>query len=115
VTTPYEFGKEAEAQAVDYLVSLGYTIITRRFRTRRGEIDLVALEEDQLIFVEVKARRGRDHVPEEAITRSKLEALNRAAHSYLEFIGEPERGYRLDLIAIDARGLRHYRDLFEDA
>ena len=108
----HEFGREAEQQGVEFLLGLGYTIVTRRFRSRRGEIDLVALDGDLLVFVEVKARRSQDRRPEESLSTQKLNALTRAAHAYLDYIEEPDRGFRLDLIAIDREGLRHHLDLF---
>ena len=108
----HAFGLEAENQAVKFLVDLGYTMITRRFRVPRGEIDLVLLDGDLLVFAEVKARHGKNRPPEEALSKKKLEAMARAAHGYLAFIEEPRRAFRFDWIAIDDEGLRHYQDVF---
>ena len=112
-SSAYTFGIEAEKRAARYLAELGYTVLFRRYRTRNGEIDIVALDGEQLVFVEVKARLHPKSEPESAIGTKKIAALVRAAHAYLHAIGEPERGFRLDIIAIHGNQLRHIKDLFE--
>jgi putative endonuclease len=104
-------GRTAEATAADYLASLGYTIVTRRYKSRRGELDLVALDGDTLVFVEVKHRRAEGFVPEESMGRQKIDALVGAMHAYVEEMEVQERETRLDLVAVDEDGLRHYRDI----
>lgn len=104
-------GRESEDRAAEYLVSQGFTIVTRRAANRFGEIDLVALEDDVLVFVEVKQRLAEGYVPEEALGPGKAATLKRAAQRYLDEMGEPERAFRFDLIAIDRDGLRHHRDV----
>lgn len=102
-----ELGAEAEDQAAQHLLSLGYTLITRRYSARGGELDVVALDGDVIVFVEVKARRdGR--APEESITPTKAARLRRAARAYLQEAGTPEHPHRFDVIAIDREGLRHH-------
>ncbi len=108
----YKFGIESEERAVQFFLSLGYTIITRRFRVPRGELDLVALDGDLLVFAEVKARHGTSRPPEEALSQRKLQAMSRAANGYLAYIEEPDRAFRFDWVAIDDDGLRHYQDVF---
>lgn len=89
------------------MLSLGYTLITRRFAVRGGELDVVALDGEMLVFVEVKARRdGR--FPEESITAAKAARLRRAARTYLREVGNLSHPYRFDVIAIDQAGLRHH-------
>ena len=104
-------GRAAEDRAADYLREQGFTIVTRRYKARHGELDLVALEGDLLVFVEVKARNAPGYVPEESIGDSKRRALYRAGQQYLAEVGEQEREVRFDLIAIDQSGLRHHRDI----
>ena len=104
-------GREAEDRAADFLVSQGYTLVTRRHKTRRGELDIVALDGDILVFVEVKFRRAPGYSPEESLSRSKIESLRIAINLYLyEMEISPSR-VRLDLIAIDSSGVRHHQDL----
>ncbi|MFN3684854.1 MAG: YraN family protein [Fimbriimonadaceae bacterium] len=101
-------GARGEALAAEHLRALGYTIVTRNFRSRRGEIDLVALDGDLLVFVEVKLRASTAHRPEEAVDGVKTRRLLAAAEDYLAQIGEPNRRTRFDLVAIDPEGVRHY-------
>lgn len=100
-------GRTAEDQAANYLLGLGYTIITRNYRIRGGEIDLIALEEDELVFVEVRWRT--DDFGEESIGPKKAEALRRTIQSYLHTMDET-RSFRCDLIAVSPAELRHHRD-----
>lgn len=110
----HEFGRDAERTARRYLQSIGYTIVLQRYRVPRGEIDLIALDGDQLVLVEVKARRHVLAQPELSVGAKKRAAIVRAAHAYLNEIGEPERGFRLDVIAIAGEEIRHVQDLFAD-
>lgn len=103
-------GTQAEDQAAQYLLSLGYTLITRRFKTRHGEIDLVALDGETLVFVEVKYR-ARDTVsPEESVTDLKSARFQSAVAEYFSKTDQPPMPARYDLIAIDQTGLRHHKN-----
>jgi putative endonuclease len=106
-------GQEAEDQAAAYLLAQGYTIVTRRYKGRGGEIDLIALDDDILVFVEVKMRRSAVYAADEAVGPEKLRRLSRAAASYQAAMGEESRRVRFDLIAIDASGIRHFPAAFE--
>ena len=103
-------GTIAEDAAAEYLLEQGFTIVTRRWKTRRGELDLIALEGELLVFVEVKYRLAPGYRPEDSVGTEKRSALYRAGQAYLHEIGEPERACRFDLIAMDAEGIRHYRE-----
>ncbi len=105
-------GADAEDRAADYLIEKGYTIVTRRWSTRGGELDLIALDEDMLVFVEVKARSGRWSTPEEAISEVKVQRFIGAVRAYCSATDQTERPVRYDVIAIDEKGLRHYEDAF---
>src|SRR6185437_3918670 len=76
-------GDRGERAAARYLRSKGLRIITRGYRTRLGEIDLIARDGDTLVFVEVKSRRRG--VPAEAVTLAKQRRLTLAA---LQFLAE---------------------------
>lgn len=56
--TAYEFGKVSENDAEKYLSDYGYRIIERNYRSRFGEIDIIAMDGDITVFIEVKARRN---------------------------------------------------------
>lgn len=107
-----KLGAEAEDRAADFLIEKGYTIVTRRWSARHGEIDLIALDEDELVFVEVKTRSGRWSSPEEAITPVKIERFLAAVNAYCLETGQTERPVRYDVITIDDQGVRHYKDAF---
>jgi putative endonuclease len=77
-------GRTGERLAAEALLSKGYSILERNFRCRQGEIDLVAEDEQDIIFVEVKARRGISFgLPEDALTLRKRRKLLEVASYYL--------------------------------
>lgn len=105
-------GQHAEDLAAEFLLAKGYTLITRRHHAAHQEIDLIALDGDVLVFVEVKQRSRAGGFAEFALTPRKQAHLIRAARHYLMEIGDGERTYRFDLIAIDPSGIRHYEAAF---
>lgn len=94
-------GKRGEDIAAEFLKKKGFKIIDRNFRIRGGEIDIVALENDTLVFVEVKTRTSeRFGSALEAITPWKLRALIKTAEFYkLKHRGLPD-AMRIDAVAI---------------
>jgi putative endonuclease len=106
-------GRRAEDRASEYLKKKGYTILGRNFRGGGGEIDLVALEGEVVVFVEVRYRRkGVWETPEESISPQKQRRLWQAAEYYLaEVLGEAKPA-RFDVIAIKGEEILHYRDAF---
>ena len=94
-------GKWGETLAADFLKDKGYIIIERNYRTPYGEIDLVAHDGDDLVFVEVKTRTSDAFgFPEESITLHKQEHLISAAHAFLQSLSNPPIIWRIDVIAI---------------
>ncbi len=104
----HRFGRRSEAEAAAYLSTQGYRVVAANYRSRVGEIDLIAWEGDTLCFVEVKARRGRGRgTAAEAIDRRKLARLRAVAGQYLAaWNGVREPPCRFDAVLIDppARG-----------
>ena len=95
------FGQVGERLAAQALRERGYRILEQNFRCRLGEIDLVAEEAQDLVFVEVKTRRGTQYgLPEEAITRVKRRKLAEVASYYLDLHAAPERSWRIDVVAV---------------
>ena len=77
-------GATGEQYAVKHLLSLGYTIKERNYRTRFGEIDIIAEKDKKIVFCEVKTRIGDSHgKPYEAVTYRKLQHIQRVAQAYL--------------------------------
>jgi putative endonuclease len=102
VTARRFLGDFGERVARAHLEAKGYRILAKNFRTREGEVDIVAQRGDVVAFVEVKTRRG-DAMGSalEAIDRRKAERLLLAAAAYAQEHPELPEGRRIDLIAID--------------
>jgi putative endonuclease len=97
-----QLGFLGENLAVAELTRRGYAILDRRYRTRRGEIDIVADDGGTIVFVEVKARATGDFGGgAEAVTPSKQRRLVSMAIDYLARRGLTDRPCRFDVIAID--------------
>jgi putative endonuclease len=96
-----ETGAIGENIAAEYLEKRGYRIRERNFRTREGEIDIIAEKDGTLVFVEVRAKTGRTFgSAEESITERKKKRLVSLAEAYLSDTGEQPESCRIDLIAI---------------
>lgn len=98
-----ELGRAGEDRAVAYLQDQGYEILARNWRAPTGEIDVIARTGRQLVFVEVKTRRGGDFGdPLEAVDARKRARLWRLAHAWLERNPDLSEGwaFRLDVIGI---------------
>lgn len=95
-------GNQGETLACEYLRSLGYTIQERNFRIRGGEIDIIAFDNEDLVFVEVKTRYSHDFgLPIESITPWKIKFLLKSALFYIQKIKWGDKPYRLDAVCID--------------
>ena len=79
-----DFGKFAEEKATEFYIARGYAIRERNWRFKRIEIDLIAQIGDTVVFVEVKARSGRDTDPLDAVTPDKIRRMVRGADIYLK-------------------------------
>ena len=95
------FGKDSETLAVDFLRKQGYKIIETNYRTKLGEIDIIARDRDTLAFVEVKARRSdRYGVPKYAVTAQKKKKISMAALWYLKTTDQFNQKARFDVVGI---------------
>lgn len=111
-----ELGKEGEAIALKYLLDNGYEILEKNFRHLKAEVDIIALKNNELIFVEVKTR-STDYFgePAESVTRSKQRLMAEAADFY---VVNKKQGceVRYDIISIviknNTHTLHHIRDAF---
>jgi putative endonuclease len=110
-------GKLGEDLACDELVRRGYAVLARRYRTRFGEIDIIAERAGVLVFVEVKARRtGRRGFARESIPIWKRRRIGAMAVDYLAYTGRLRQRCRFDVVAIDGIGtLRQTLSVIEDA
>ena len=94
-------GRWGEEHARRYLEGKGYTVSETNYRSRWGEVDIVSRLGDELVFVEVKTRRGIAFgTPEESITAAKSQRLIATAQDYLQKNGLEQSRWRIDLISI---------------
>lgn len=94
----YATGRLAETLATKTLIEKGYDILENNFRNRFGEIDIIAKDKGTLVFVEVKAKTGQDFgLPEEMISRGKLQKVKNMATVYLK--GQNVQ-CRIDVVAV---------------
>ena len=110
----FHTGISAESRAAAYLIAKGYRILARRFRTRFGEIDIVARRRDQIVFVEVKARANLDDAAY-AVTPQQRQRIIAAAQMWLAGHPEHERlACRFDAVLIAPKSLpRHLAAAFD--
>ena len=100
-----ELGILGEKLAVEELTRRGYAILERRYRTRYGEIDIVAEDQGTLVFVEVKAREDvRFGTAAEQVTARKQGKVASRAVEYLARKHVTDRPCRFDVVAIDFAG-----------
>jgi putative endonuclease len=94
-------GKSGEELAQDFLEKNGYKILARNYKTKLGEIDIVARDKDTLCFVEVKTRHSdRYGLPQEAVSDSKQRQISKVALTYLKENRLLDKKARFDVVSI---------------
>ncbi len=94
-------GSRYEDLAAGWLAGKGYKIAERSFSCPMGEVDIIAEQGGDLVFVEVKARRGESYGrPFEAVTRAKQAKIAKAALVYIKSKGLKPAGIRFDVVSI---------------
>ena len=120
----FSLGPAGEKAAAAYLQKIGYRILARGHRQRLGEIDLVALDGQWIVFVEVKTwSSGSQGDPSLAVDSAKQEKLTRAALIYLKRRGLLEQPARFDVVSIvwpssskavkSKPVIRHFKNAFD--
>ncbi len=110
------FGKIGEELASAELERRGYAILARRYRARGGEIDIIARDGPTMVFVEVKAREGRDFGDAaEAVTPRKRRKLLYVALEYLARERIPDCPCRFDVVAIHVGAGEPVIELYQNA
>ncbi len=110
-----EIGKLGEDKAVQYLLKNGFTILERNYRFEKGEIDIIAMEKNVLVFVEVKTSEQRNDLPiEKRISPKQEETLRRTAYAYTYERQLTSLPARFDLIEVilEEDALFHYENIF---
>ncbi len=96
-----KLGTQGERIAAAHLESLGLMVEDRNYRTRFGEVDLIARDGEERVFVEVRTKRSTAFgTPEESLTPRKQARLIHAAEEYLAERGLAGASWRVDLVAI---------------
>ena len=105
-------GITGERAAEAFLVSRGYSIVQRNLRLPGGEIDIVAIEGNVLVFIEVKLRRTGGFGPAlRAVDARKRARLRGLAADYAQIVA-PTARFRFDVVAIDGNRLALHRNAF---
>lgn len=96
-----EIGKLGEDLATKYLEQQGYKVIERNFECRQGEIDIIAIDKNELVFIEVKTRTNLKYgKPIEAVNQNKQKHLTKAVRYYLYSRHLENEFVRIDVIEI---------------
>jgi putative endonuclease len=108
--TNYQSGVDAEGACGKYLTHQGYEIIAARYKTKFGEIDLIARNKKELLFIEVKRRKGE--IIDDPVSAAQKKRIINAA---LQYIAENENistlNMRFDCILVDNElGINHIKD-----
>lgn len=94
-------GKQGEQEAKVYLMKQGYDILCENYNSRIGEIDLVAFNEDTLVFIEVKTRRSSKYgLPRESVTPYKQATIRKVAMIYIKHHRMLKTKIRFDVIEV---------------
>ncbi|MDM8516408.1 YraN family protein [Desulfobacterales bacterium HSG16] len=110
------FGIQGESLAVRYLKSAGYHIIQTNYRTKIGEIDVIAKDADTIVFVEVKARSSaRFGSPKHAVTHRKMRTISKVALYYLKITKQTRVRARFDVVSINTAGKMPEIELVKNA
>jgi len=115
-------GDRGERAAVRYLKQHGYQILARQYKTDYGELDVIALDQETVVFVEVKTRKTvAKGQPFEAVTQQKQRQLTRLAAAFLKKHQLLQHPARFDVISIvwqseqNRPDLQHFQNAFPPA
>ena len=114
--TSYVFGQKGEKLALEYLIEKNYIILERNYRSGKNEIDIIARNSGEVVFIEVKTRSNDVFCePESAVTKEKQRAIIKVANSYIVRNNINEEA-RFDIIAIvtneDGTKINHIENAF---
>lgn len=109
-------GKIGENKAVEYLISKGYRILDRNYRTKIGEIDIIAMISGTLVFVEVKARTNINYgYPYEAVNWKKQNKILKSSFVYIKHKDFKDCQMRYDIVEVYLGGktkINHIENAF---
>jgi len=100
-TPQQRLGLWGENFCIKWLRKRNYKIIQHRFTCREGEIDIIAKDKNQIVFIEVKTRTNQKFgLPEESVTKSKLERFEKTIWHWLEENDLQNADFRIDILAL---------------
>ena len=113
-----ETGKLGEDIAVNYLKQNGYVILDRNFECRQGEIDIIALDKKEIVFIEVKTRTSNKYgTPSEAVNKIKQKHMLQTIKYYLYIRNLSDEFIRIDVIEVYIKNnvykVNHIKQAFE--
>ena len=111
-------GKVGEQIATEFLKHIGYEIIERNFHAKQGEIDIIAKEKEEYVFVEVKTRTNKQYgEPIDAIDKRKVEHMKKTIGYYLYLNHIEDKFIRIDVIEVHYQvnniQIRHMKQAIE--
>lgn len=105
----HELGKKGEDIAVEFLEKQNYNILDRNFICRQGEIDVIALDRNYVVFVEIKSRTSTEFgLPSEAVTKTKLKHMVKSAEYYLFVRNLGNANIRFDVIEVYVKDGKYF-------
>ena len=111
-----ELGKKGEDIACKFLKKNGYQIMERNYRNKAGEIDIIARDKDDIVFVEIKTKLSKDFAqPELSVNPSKQRKIVKTALTYLMVKGIKKTGCRFDVIGITGEKEQRKIELIKNA
>lgn len=96
-----EIGKMGEREAAKYLSKSNYKILQLNFRSKFGEIDIIAMHKDTIVFIEVKTRKNNLYgTPGQAVNKSKQRKIIKTALFYLKIKNIYHKNVRFDIVEV---------------
>jgi putative endonuclease len=106
-------GRKGERIACRFLLRQGYDVLARRYRGGSGELDIIALEGETLVFIEVKTRSSSDFgQPWEFVDWQKQQILRRTAEEFIADNDLGRYGYRFDIVSVLGNEVTLFRNAF---
>ncbi len=106
-------GRAGEIKAAEFLKKKGFKILKTNYKTYCGEIDIIALDGENVVFIEVKTRSGEEYgLPSEAVTIKKREKYYKIASEFLQRERKTDCPCRFDVIEIENGQINHILDAF---
>lgn len=107
-------GFAGEEKAADYLRDLGYKILEQNWCSAMGEVDIIALDREALVFVEVKSRQDIGYgLPQQAVNGFKQRHIIKAALGYLKSRGIVDKDVRFDVVSISGEDIELIENAFQ--